>query len=208
MPMRSQPPPPAPGALQREPRFLKIDTEKLFAQGRRGRAPPPPPPPRLPVQIDDHSQDVSPVDAMSSRAGLRPPPPGPALPPRPPREQGHGHVAASVDSLARGKTDDAAGWTDFAVGGGLAETNETCTVRAGAGVTNGHDVARPQHVATPQACARACESTPRCCLAEFDSTNGPPSPKKTTTRVLVYPARTINAYNIHPGSLYRCSKSD
>jgi hypothetical protein len=37
----------------------------------------------------------------------------------------------------------------------LRATNETCTVHANTGVTNGHDVSRPQHLATASACASA-----------------------------------------------------
>jgi hypothetical protein len=54
----------------------------------------------------------------------------------------------------------------------LRATNETCTVHANTGVTNGHDVSRPQHLATASACASACVAAPGCCIAEFDSTNG------------------------------------
>ena len=44
-----------------------------------------------------------------------------------------------------------------------------CTQYPASGVTIGDDVGRPLHVKTVGACIQACEATPKCCIAEFDS---------------------------------------
>ena len=44
-----------------------------------------------------------------------------------------------------------------------------CTQHAATGVTTGNDVGRPVNVKTVDACAQVCETTARCCIAEFDS---------------------------------------
>ena len=44
-----------------------------------------------------------------------------------------------------------------------------CTQYPATGVTVNHDIGRPVNVKTVDACIQACETTAKCCIAEFDS---------------------------------------
>ena len=59
----------------------------------------------------------------------------------------------------------------FTIGSDDASTlgGGNCTQYSATGVTTGNDVGRPVNVKTVGACVQACEATPKCCIAEFDS---------------------------------------